>query len=79
MSTNEVYQSTTTVLVRRLFAALAALALLGGTVFILLEPTNYSGWAAVTFASVALVLVLRRRQQTTDGQLLRRTHLRAKD
>jgi len=78
VSSSEIYQSPATLLLRRLVAALGVLALVAGIVFVVLEPTNYSGWVLCVVGVVVAVLTARRHQQTGDGQLLRRTSLRAK-
>ncbi|MEJ5945015.1 hypothetical protein WDZ17_06855 [Pseudokineococcus basanitobsidens] len=78
MSSSEVHQSAASLLVRRLAALLGVLALVGGVVWIVVQPTNYSGWVAATVGLVVAVLVFRRHQQTADGQILRRSHLRAR-
>ena len=78
VSSSEIHQSTATVLLRRLVAVLGVLALVAGVVVVVVDPVDYSGWVLCAFGLVVAVLTARRRQQTGDGQVLRRTSLRAK-
>ncbi|ROP45578.1 hypothetical protein [Pseudokineococcus lusitanus] len=79
MSTNEIYQSTLTVLVRRLVAVLGVVALVGGVVLAVMRPATYGGWVLIAFGVTMGLLVWRQKQLTDDGLVLRRTALRAKD
>jgi Flp pilus assembly protein TadB len=79
VSTNEIYQSTLTVLVRRLVAVLGIAALVGGVVLAVVQPAAYGGWVLIAFGVAMGLLVWRQKQLTDDGLVLRRTALRAKD
>jgi len=79
VSTNEIYQSTLTVLARRLVAVLGVAALVGGVVLAVMRPAGYGGWVLIAFGVAMGLLVWRQKQLTDDGLVLRRTALRAKD
>ncbi|WP_299034557.1 hypothetical protein [uncultured Pseudokineococcus sp.] len=78
MSSHEIHQSPATLIVRRVVAVLGVLALIAGVVFAALEPTDYLGWVWTAFGLVLVTLTARRKQQTGDGLVLRRTSLRSK-
>ncbi|WP_298805539.1 hypothetical protein [uncultured Pseudokineococcus sp.] len=78
MSSNEIHQSAATLLLRRLVALLGVLAFLAGVVLVVTDPVNYIGWVWGVVGIVVGVLAARRKQQTDDGQLLRRTSLRTR-
>jgi len=78
VSSSEIHQSPATLVLRRLVAAFGVLALVAGVVVVVVAPTDYPGYVWSAFGVVLVVLTARRRQQTGDGLVLRRTSLRAK-